>query len=290
MPDAITQAYVQQYKANVELLLQQQTSRLRRAVTTDSYVGKAASVVEQFGAAEAQKVVGRHQTTPIIDVPQAKRWVFPTDYVWASPIDRPDRLRMLIDPASAYVKAGAAAMARAHDAEIMAAFFGTAKVGENGTTDEAFDTTNYKVALATGGNNSLNVGKLRDALKKLMKAHKGEINEPVYAAITTDDHDALLAEVQVTSKDFNSAMVMEEGRVRRYMGIEFIIIESVPTSGSSRLLPVWVPSGMHLGIWEDVMARVDERSDMNYAMQVFLRTTVGATRLQQGKVIQIEVQ
>ena len=39
MPDSITVASVQQYKANVELLLQQTDSRLAGMVTTGSYVG-----------------------------------------------------------------------------------------------------------------------------------------------------------------------------------------------------------------------------------------------------------
>jgi hypothetical protein len=203
-------------------------------------------------------------------------------------VDRFDKLKMAIDPTSPYVQAAAAAMARAQDAEIMSAFFGTAKVGENGTVDEAFDTT-YEVASTVGGASSLNVAKLRAAHKLLMKANKGQLNEPVYCAISAEDHDALLSEVQIASRDFNSQPVLEEGRIRRFMGMDFVVIESLPVSGSNRYIPVWVRSGMHLGIWEDVNTRIDERSDMNYATQIWLSTTVGATRLQQGKVVRIVV-
>ena len=87
MPDAITTAAVQQYKANVELLLQQEGSLLRDKVMTSSLVGKAASVVEQFGSATAQLKVSRHADTPLLDLAQDKRWVFPLDYEWASLID-----------------------------------------------------------------------------------------------------------------------------------------------------------------------------------------------------------
>jgi hypothetical protein len=50
VPDSITVASVQQYKANVELLLQQQESRLAGAVTTGSHVGKAASASSSSSA------------------------------------------------------------------------------------------------------------------------------------------------------------------------------------------------------------------------------------------------
>ena len=91
MPASITTAFVQQYKANTELLLQQEGSRLRNAVTVGSHVGKAASVVEQFGSATAQLKTGRHADTPLLDLSQDKRWVFPLDYEWGSLIDNEDQ-------------------------------------------------------------------------------------------------------------------------------------------------------------------------------------------------------
>src|SRR3990167_4926820 len=141
MPDNITVAAVQQYQANVELLLQQSDSRLRGAFTVGTHVGKAASIVEQFGSAVAQLKTGRHADTPLLDLSQDKRWVFPLDYEWASLIDHEDKLRMLIDPTSPYARAGAAAMSRAMDDEILDKIFGTNFTGENGTTSDTFDTT-----------------------------------------------------------------------------------------------------------------------------------------------------
>src|SRR3990167_7957622 len=105
MPDTITVASVQQYKANVELLLQQEGSRLRNAVTTGSHVGKAASVVEQFGEATAVEATGRHEDTPLLNLAQSKRWVFPKDIRWASGIDTADQLRAIVDLTSPYARA-----------------------------------------------------------------------------------------------------------------------------------------------------------------------------------------
>ena len=47
MSDQANIAFVQQYTTNVQLLLQQMGSRLRKAVTSATYTGKAAKAVEQ---------------------------------------------------------------------------------------------------------------------------------------------------------------------------------------------------------------------------------------------------
>lgn len=289
MPDNITVAFVQQYKANVDLILQQKGSRLRGLVTSDQYKAKFASVVEQFGPAVATKRVTRHSDTPLNDLPQFKRWVTPVDYEWGSLIDDQDKLRMLVDPTSPYVLNGANALARAQDDEILGAFFASSSVGENGTGTEAFDTTNFQIGVNVGGTASaLNVAKLQAGVKALMIANKGEIMEPIQAAISSTDHDALLKEIQVTSRDFNGTPVMEDGRVRRFMGVDFVITERVLLNASSqRRLPLWVKTGMHLGIWEDIQTKISERADKGYATQVYLRGTFGATRLQQGKVVEM---
>lgn len=287
---AITTAFVQDYKSTVELLLQQKGSRLRGSVTSDSYVGKAGTAVEQFGPAEATKKTSRNMDTPNLDVPQDKRWVYPVDYIWAKLCDSTDKLRMIVDPTNPFAVNGANAMLRAYDDEIIGSFFASANVGENGTSSETFDTTNYQVGVNTGGTaSSINVAKLQEALRMLMTAFKGEVDEMIFCAIGPFEHDALLKEIQVTSKDFNGGQpVLVDGRIRRFMGMEFIITDRLDISSGNRRIPVWVPSGMHLGIWQDLVADIGKRRDKSGAWQVQLDATIGATRLQQGKVIEIQ--
>jgi hypothetical protein len=291
MPDSITVATVQQYKANVELLLQQEGSRLRSAVNTGTYTGKAASIVEQFGSATAQLKAGRHADTPLLDLSQDKRWVFPNDYEWASLIDNEDQLRAIIDLTSPYARAGAAAMNRAIDDVLLTAIFGTNFIGENGTTSETFGTVGsgtYDVGVNTGGTASaLNVAKLQNAIRLLMTANKGELMEPVYGAISSYEHDSLLKEIQVVNKDYSNGAVLEDGKVKRFMGVDFIITERLTVTAGNRLIPVWLKSGMHLGIWKDLTTEITKRADKSYATQVYLCMTLGATRTQVGKQIRI---
>jgi hypothetical protein len=291
MPDAITTASVQQYRANVEMLLQQQDSRLRNAVTVGSYVGKAASVVEQFGEATAVERTSRHADTPLLDLSQDKRWVFPKDYEWASLIDNQDRLRAIIELTSPYAMAGAAAMNRVMDDVILAAIFGTNYVGENGTTQETFGTVDsgaYDVSHNVGGtDSSLNVAKLQAAIRILMTANKGELMEPVNGAISSYEHDALLKEMQIVNKDYGNSAVLVDGKVSKFMGVNFIITERLTITSGNRLIPIWLKSGMHLGMWDGVTAKITERNDKGHATQVYLAMTLGATRTQLGKQVRV---
>ena len=291
MPDNITVAFVQEYRANTELLLQQEGSRLASLVTTGSHTGKAASVVEQFGSATAQLKTGRHADTPLLDLSQDKRWVFPLDYEWASLIDNEDQLRAIINLTSPYARAGAAAMNRMKDDVIIDAIFGTNYTGENGTTSESFGTLGtgtYDVAVTVGGTaSSLNVAKLQKAVRILMTANKGELMEPVNGAISSYEHDALLKEIQVVNKDYGASAVLVDGKIKRFMGIDFVLTERLDITSGDRLIPIWLKSGMYLGQWNDINAQITQRADKSYATQVYLAMTVGATRTQLGKQIRI---
>lgn len=292
MPDTITVASVQQYAANVELLLQQKDVRLADKANQGSYVGKAASIVEQFGSATAQLKTGRHADTPLLDLAQDKRWVFPLDYEWASLIDNEDQLRAIINLTSPYAMAAAAAMNRRKDQVFLDAIFGTNYTGENGTTTESFGTLGsgtYDVGVNTGGTASaLNVAKLQLAIRILMTANKGELGEAVYGAISSYEHDSLLKEVQIANKDYGGSAVLVDGRVKRFMGVDFTITELLTITSGNRLIPVWLKSGMHLGTWNGLTARISDRPDKSHATQVYTSMTLGATRTQLGKQIRIQ--
>ena len=286
----VTTHFVQQYTTNVQLLLQQKGSKLREAVTIGSYNGKAAKAVEQVGAVTAQKRTIRHGDTPLISTPADARWVFPTDYEWADLIDDQDKLRMLIDPTSSYATNGAYALGRAMDDEIITAFFGDAKTGENGSTTTSFPAgqqvaADVGAASATG----LNIAKLR-AAKKILLANEVDVdNEQLFAVITAEQHDDLLNEAQAVSLDYNTRPVLVDGRITAFMGFNFIHCERLGVDGSSyRRVPVFAKSGVHLGMWNDINTMISERADKGYATQVYVKGTFGATRTEEGKVVEIK--
>lgn len=291
MSNEVIVARSQAYTDSVNLLVQQRGTRFRSAVSEDSYKGKAAKAVEQIGAVAAQKRTTRHGDTPLIETPHAARWVFPSHYEWADLIDDQDKLEMIVELTSPYAINGALAMGRAIDDEIVTAIFGTNKTGENGSDSTDFDDTNMEVDVNEGsaGNVGLSVAKLRAAKKRLMANEVDLEMDPLFIAVSAEQHDDLLAEIQVTSKDFNEARdgkpILQEGRIMRFLGFNFIHSERLPvTSTPYRRCPFWVKSGMHLGIWNDIQGRVDERADKSFSTQVYVRGTFGATRTEEKKV------
>ncbi len=276
--------FVQQYKNNVELLVQQMGSRFRRAVSTDTYTGKAGKAIEQVGPVTAQKKTSRHADTPLISTPADARWVFPIDYEWADLIDTQDKLRMLIDPTSAYAMNGAMAIGRAMDDEIISAFFATSKTGENGTTDTTHSAGGGTVVTAASGFTS---AKLAEAMKALLEAEVDVERETIFCALSAEQHEELLNDTEAKSLDFNRVPIMVDGRIRSWMGFEFILSERLTLSGSDRRCPVWVQSGMHLGMWEDLKTEITVRPDKSYATQVYVAATIGATRTEEKKVVEI---
>lgn len=284
--------YVQQYSSNIQLLLQQKGSKLRNLVLSGTHAGKQASPVDQFGAVAAQRVTGRFQAMPRVDAPTDRRWVFPVDYDLPQLIDQFDKLRLLTDPQSSYVANGVYAMGRAMDDEIIAAFFGDAKTGENGGTNTPFPASQV-VARDFGGASAtgLTVAKLREAKRILMAAEVDLDADTITAVVTAKQHDDLLKEAQVVSTDFNDKPVLVDGKVTRFLGINIVHCErlQVDTANADRRIPVFAKSGMYLGIWNDIQTSVSKRNDLRgEPWQAYCLGTFGGTRLEEKKVVEIK--
>jgi len=271
------------YKSTVEHLLQQKGSKFRSTVMEDSYNGKSGAAVNQIGAVNAQLKTTRHSDTPLIETPHDKRWVYPSDYEWADLIDDQDKLRIIADPTSPYAINGAMALGRAMDDVIISAATGTSKTGEDGTVSTAFPA-GQTAATTAGG---LTIAKLREAMQLLIAAEVDVDNEELYCAIGAQQHDDLLGQTQAVSLDFTNKPVLVDGRIRSFMGFNFLDSQRLALSGTDRTAVCWAKSGLHLGIWNDINARITERDDKSYSTQVYLKATFGATRVEEKKVVAI---
>lgn len=288
----------QQYTTNVELLLQQKGSKLRQFVSEGHYTGKAANVIDQFGAIEAVDVTGRFQPKGRVDAAVNKRWVYPRDKNIPQLIDSRDKLRLISDPKSVWAVNGANGLGRAIDDVIIEAFFGTAKTGVEGGTSTTFGTTltsngGQNVSVGVGGTTSgLNVAKLREVRRMALANEIDLDSDPLYMAITSKQDANLLQEIQITSMDFNDRPVLKDGKVISFLGIQFIHIERLTTgtsdSGTARNCPVWCKSGMHLGIWNDIKTTLAQRFDLDgNPWGLDTEMTIGATRTQEKKVFRV---
>jgi len=283
MSNQITTAFVQQYSNNVQMLSQQKGSLLRSAVDVETVVGKNA-FFDQVGSALAVKRTTRHADTPQMDTPHARRRVSLVDYEYADLIDNQDKIRTLIDPTSAYASAAAYALGRAQDDEIIAALSGTAFTGETGSTATALPSAQK---ITEGGTNGLTIAKLRSA-KEILDAASVDPSIARYIAVSPKQITDLLGTTEVTSSDFNSVKALANGEVNSFLGFNFIVSNRLTSASSKRLCLVWAMDGCKMAIGQDLMTRIDERADKGYAHQVYVCQSIGATRMEEDKVVTIE--
>lgn len=290
----VPQWAIKQFANTIGLKLQIQGSMLRMCVMEGTHRGASASPLDQVGAVNMLEVTSRFTPMPRVDAPLDRRWVSPTDFDLPQMIDPFDALRIMTDPQGKLMENAVNAAGRAIDDVIIAAFTGTAKTGIDGTTSTSF-TAGNEIDVAVGGANSrLNVQKLL-AVKEVMRANFVDFDrEEVYCALTAKDESALLNEIQITSEQFNrqDKPVLSDGKITRFLGITFVYCERLESEGAGTNevnVPVWVKSGMHLGVWGDIASRIDERQDVRgIPTQLYVKLTIGATRTEEAKIYNIE--
>lgn len=294
MSQFVTTNFVQQYTTNVQLLSQQKGSRLINSVTSDTYKGRQGVAVEQFAPTVATKRTTRYPSLTPADVQSDRRWVFPQDYDWNDLIDNIDKLRLLIDPQSSYVQLGTAAMNRAMDDEIIAAFFGSSKTGVDGSTVTTFPSS-QQVSASEGssGATGLNIEKLKAGIQLLLlnEAWDPSSGSRINCVISAKQNRNLMDEVQIINTDYNSneRPVVNDGFVMSWGKVDFIHSERLPVNVSAQTrVPFYVKEGMHLGKWQDISSDVSQRKDLaGLPWQVYLYGTFGGTRLEEKKVVEL---
>lgn len=307
MSQQITTAFVNQFGTNVQHLSQQKGSMLQNAVRKETQQGKK-KFFDQLGTVAAVKRTGRHASTPQMDTPHARRMVTLSDYEWADLVDDQDKIRMLIDPTSEYAMAAAWAFGRSKDDVIIEASIADAYTGEEGTTTVAHPNSMKYAANNGSAFTNMNVSTLR-AIKRILDLQDVDQSLKRYVAVSPYQIEAMLGQTEVASSDYNSVKALAQGDVNSFMGFEFIMLNRLQTtasrtisanastgavgSGSSiagsnyRSCFAWAQDGLLMSVGEDYTSRISERDDKGYAKQVYGRMSIGATRMEEVKIVEV---
>ena len=226
----------------------------------------------------------RHGDTPQIDTPHSRRRVSLVDYEYADLIDNQDKIRTLIDPTSSYALAAAYALGRAQDDEIIAAASGTAFTGETGSTSTTLPSAQK---ITESGTDGLTIAKLRTAKEKFDSASV-DPSIPRYIVVGPKQISDLLGTTEVTSSDFNTVKALANGEVSTFLGFNFIVSNRLTIASSKRLCLAYAMDGIKMAIGQDLMTRIDERSDKGYSTQIYVCQSIGATRMEEEKVVTIQ--
>lgn len=282
MSTQITTAFVQQYRSTLYNLVQQKGSRLRNAVTTEMVTGESA-YFEQLGATAAQERLTRHGDSPLMNTPHARRKVNMRDFEWGDLVDDQDKIRLLIDPASAYMQNAMWALGRKIDDIIIGAAFADAQTGKTGTTTVSFPAANIIAAAASG----MTIAKLLDT-KELLDGGETDPEEPRYIALSAKQVSDLLNTTEVKSSDYNTVKALAQGQIDTFMGFKFIRTERLSASGTTRKCIAWVKSGLLLAMGADMKGNIAPRPDKAFATYVYASVSADSTRMEEAKVIEID--
>ena len=282
MSTQITTAFVNQFSANIQMLSQQMGSLLRSAVDVESVNGEKA-FFDQVGAAAAVLRTSRHADTPLVDTPHSRRMVTMSDYEYADLIDDQDKVRLLADPTSTYSRAAAAAMGRAMDDVIISAALGSAQTGKDGSTSTALPSA-QKIAVASSG---LTIAKLVSA-KEILDSGNVDPSIARHIVCSPKQISDLLNNTTVTSSDYNTVKALAMGEINTFVGFNFHVSNRLNTDGSGdRQVIAFASDGIKLAVGREPAARIDERADKSYATQVYYCQSIGATRMEESKVVEI---
>jgi hypothetical protein len=287
----IPEHYTTQFDANWRHLVQQKNSRLREYVTLDSISGKEKSY-NQLSEAAMQLITSRSGETRITDQATAKRWIRPKAYDTAKLFDEFDEqlLGEVVLPTSPVVQSHAAAYARTADQVIIEALGGSAYTGETGVTPTSLPggqkvLVDY-VESGNTANSGLTIGKLR-AAKYILDSSEVDEEEERIIVVSAKQLQDLLRTTELTSADYNSVKALVDGNVNTFMGFKFRKTQLLPlSSGDVRLVYVYVKSGIVLAE-RGLKTHMDVRTDLSHSLQIRSVASLGATRLEEKKVVEI---
>ena len=98
----------------------------------------------------------------------------------------------------------------------------------------------------------------------------------------------MLATTEVTSSDYNTVKALATGTLDSFLGFKFIVSNRLLLANTDdRLVYAFSADAIKLAIGKDVTARIDERADKSYATQVYYSMAIGATRMEEKKVVEI---
>ena len=288
MADTQNTVYAQAYAANIMQLAQQKYSKLLPAVYLKPNVKGKTFFQDQIGKWEMETKASRNAETPNNDPNLGRRMATMVDYHDNRLLDRGDELRMLSDPRSSYTIAAAQSLARKIDSVIAAAIVGTAYYGETGSSSITLGTSSISGKSHIAGTPStLTFARVRQA-KRILDDEEVEM-EDRYFAVNPVALEDLLGVSEATSSDYAAVKALIRGEIDTWMGFKWITSTQFPVSGTQTTCAAWQKYGICVAMAAEPIVRTDERRDLSYSWQVYYELNVGSVRLEEERVVKVDV-
>lgn len=298
--NTIPQHYVEGFRANLNMVPQQKTARLLRAVDADmAYAEPGTSFnCDDVGIDTPQRRTTRFGDSPEGVLENIRRGGHFDAYESGKFIDSVDKARFLQDPSNKTMAAMMAGRQRFIDDKIIDTLFGTtygADAGGHLTVALTFPSSQNLAAnsranlhaaeanvVAASGDLGLTIGKLITAGEML---DRSELEGERYFAWGSKQKSQLLASAAATNSDYAAAKALVNGEIDTFMGFTFIRTERLPIASSIRSCAAWIKPAIEYRAREVTTARITERSDKSYNWYAYYAAEhAGARRYDTGVV------
>lgn len=295
MTDTLNQTLVTQFTDMVNHEAQQKSSFFRGRVLQKPVKGKKFDW-QNLSAVDATTQTSRHQPVTLANPNHSRRGATIDTFTQAWGVDRSDDLQSLVDLQSPYVTAMATMMAREFDRVAAKAALGSVLSGENLDGSTTFATDGGQTVDATG--TGLTYDKAREVLDNFYEKGVGlTADEKLYLAITNQEHNNLLNEIEAISADYRKTeYAVESGRITNILGMDVIVFPSSPkdsapiltVNSSTRDCFAFASTGICVGINSEIEVRIDDRPDLVDTKQVKALFRAGALRTEGSKVVKLQ--
>jgi hypothetical protein len=292
---AVADHYTIQYQTNWEMACQQMDSRLDTKARVVEARGSS-NRFNVFGTMNMAAVSARLATTPQTDVNMPVRIAINSPYDVSTLFDEFDDilLNQIVLPTSDCMRAQAAGYGRLLDSTLINALLGTATIvtpnsggfppgGGSGTTGTQAITN----VIANGGT-GMTIQKLVQA-KQILDANEAPSEGRIFILGSAQLAD-LLQTTEYTNTLYSQVQALVHGDAHTFLGFEMIRSELLPldvATGKIRRCLAYQRDSAAIATGEK-KSFMDIRADISHALQVRSTAVVGATRLQEAGVVEVD--
>ena len=129
------------------------------------------------------------------------------------------------------------------------------------------------------------------AAKKILDENDVDPSIKRYCVVSPEQVEDLLNTTEVKSSDFNTVKALAQGDINSFLGFTFLTSNRLTQDATpNRQVIAFASDGIKLGIGKDITAKISERDDKSYSTQVYYSMDLGATRMEEEKVVEIACQ
>lgn len=323
----IPKHYADMFSANVFYLAQQVKGAIAPYVRQEQHAAGAETVFyDSFKKTRVNKRTERAQQTNLVEVDRDRRAVRADWYDWATVIDKIDTAKTIHKPDNPLVKIATWAFTVNKDEVCYEAALGTAYTGRKGLDAVVLPDSQKVVAFdpatpASAGNiKPLNIATLARVKRKFREAEVGSQagmypGAGFHFLCKPGQIEQMLNDPMITTIDRNSVKALVQGEVDSFMGFVFHEWNGVETASTSiQYMPdtgeivtgtpsgsissgtavydrcmAWYTDGILLSVGQGLRTKFGERADLSHVKQIYMDSHLGATRMEEEKVIEVIV-